>query len=294
MIEGIYDRLKVDLETVKKAWDKSPKHRSELEREQIRRHVRAKREARKIILSNSVAGKRVSALGRPRRTPVAAKSVPRDQLQYESYLPAVAREYLTERGISANSIATWKLGWLDDERRIAIPAYDENMRLKFLIKRAIREKDQPKYLYTEGFPKTALLFGAGQIDRGMVSSHGLIVVEGSVDTILNHQDGYRNTVGILGTGISDLQCRIVARIRPPRIILWFDKDDAGVKNIQIAAFKLRKYPMYVARFPKGKSDPAELTRREKEIQLSRVIPLVKFVRDTGLSVRRRERKMEVG
>lgn len=284
VIEGIYDKLGVDLEIVERAYDKHPTARSVQEREQIRLHSRAKKNAQRIILKNSSIGSVKGTLPPRPGTPIPIKIVPDRELEYESYLPPVATEYLTARGFTGASIAAWNLGWLPDEKRIAIPARDENQRLKFLIKRAIKEGSSLKYLYTEGFPKTSLLFGACQIDLGMVSSGGLILVEGSLDVVWLHQLGFRNVVGILGTGISDEQVKIVARIRPPKIFLMFDKDSAGVTNIQIAAKKLRKYPLYVVRYPKGKFDPQELTHSEATRQIARSVPLVKFARSTGLNI----------
>jgi DNA primase len=152
-----------------------------------------------------------------------------------------------------------------------------NGRNRFLIKRAVLSRQQPKYLYTEGFPKTSLLFGACQIDPGMVRSEGLVLVEGSLDTIAFHQHGIRITGGILGTGISDAQCAIIAKLRPKRIVIAFDKDTAGIRNIEIAAGKLRKYPLYVMRYPKLKSDPAELTREEAYRQIDRAVPAFRFI-----------------
>src|SRR5213078_4334045 len=146
--------------------------------------------------------------------------------------------------------------WHIDEHRIVIPAHDENLHLRFLIKRALRPKDWPKYLYTAGFERTSLLFGAGFIDLGMVQSHGLILTEGSFDTIRLHQHGLANATGILGTGLSEQKRRTISRMRPKRIYFFFDKDAAGVVNIEIAARLLRKYPLYVVRYPARRSDPA--------------------------------------
>lgn len=279
VIEGLYEKFKVE---------DAPD-----DRERKRRRERALREARKIILRHAKIGRAEKPVRRNSHTPRATKAVPANELRYESYLPQVALDYLDGRGITADSVAAWNLGWLPDEKRIAIPARDENGRIRFLIKRSVLPQQQTKYLYTEGYPKTSVLFGACQIDPGMVRSDGLILVEGSVDTILFHQHDLRITGGILGTGISDAQCRIIAKLRPPRIILAFDKDSAGIKNIEIAAGKLRKYPLYVMKYPKLKSDPAELTREEAYRQIERAVPLLKFTRELerkGISLNVRRRK----
>jgi 5S rRNA maturation endonuclease (ribonuclease M5) len=297
MIEGIYAKLGVDLEIVRNAYDKHPTARSVNEREQIRLHAKAKRSATKVILREAAGRSKILPNASVRRpgpgNSGTVEPISPELLVYETYLPAVAREYLDARGITGESIAQWNIGWHPASHRIVIPAYDETAHLKFLVKRAIRQKDQPKYLYTEGVPKTSLLFGAGQIDPGMIRSAGLILVEGSLDVVWMHQLGFKNVVAILGTGISDEQVRIVARMRPRKVFLMFDKDSAGVTNIQICAGKLRKYPMYVVKYPKGKSDPAELNREEAVRQIDRSVPLVKFLQATGLNVRNRRRRKEV-
>lgn len=277
VITGLYEKFKVEDATD--------------DRERLRRRQRAWKAARKEILRAAVKGRVQGAAlptARSGNSSRPAKAIRPDELSYESFLPAVALDYLKGRGITDSSVAEWSLGWLREERRIAIPARDLNGRNRFLIKRAVFPSQQPKYLYTEGFPKTSLLFGACAIDLGMVRSEGLILVEGSLDTIIFHQYGIRTTGGILGTGISDAQCAIIAKMRPKRIVFAFDKDTAGITNIEIAAGKLRKYPLYVMRYPKLKFDPAELTREEAYRQIDRAVPAFRFITDNGLNVRRRK------
>lgn len=302
VIEGLYEKFKVDLIVCQKAWDKKPAQRTSGEREQLRRHQRAHREAGKIILRASGGKIAASQKSHGRKKSIGnsetASAISSVDFGYESFLPAVALEYLKERKITDASIAEWQIGWLPDEKRIVIPGNDERGITRFLIKRAVFSKQSPKYLYwpekeVVGWGKTDVLFGAGQIDLGMIKSDGLILVEGSIGTILNHQDGLRNTTAILGTGISEKQCRIIARLKPPRIYFMFDKDSAGVRNIEIAASMLRKYPIYVVKFPKGKSDWDKATKEEKVRQVSRAVPGWKFIRDNGLNVSTKRRKERI-
>ena len=238
LIHGFYDKFKVG--------------EAEDDRERKRRKQRAWREASKIILKHHRTGAVTPLRAKKRNSPRTATTLQPGALAYESFLPPVGLEYLTDRKISESSISAWNLGWLPDEKRIAIPALDERGIVRFLIKRGITPRQQPKYLYTEGYPKTHLLFGAGQIDLGMVHSHGLVIVEGSLDAIRLHQHGLRNTVAILGTGISEQQRQIISRIKPRKIFLMFDKDSAGVHNIEIASQKLRKYPCSCAAILRGR------------------------------------------
>ena len=279
VIEGLYVKFKVE-----EATD---------DRERRRRKERAWREAKRLILRNArTTGKSSAPVHKHRKG--SAKPLPVDELRYESFLPQVALEYLKDRGITDSSVAQWELGWVPDEKRIAIPALDLDGRIRFLIKRGVLPQQQPKYLYTEGYPKTSLLFGACQMDIGLVRSEGLVLVEGSLDAITLHQHGLRITGGILGTGISDAQCAIIAKLRPKRIVMAFDKDTAGITNIQIAAGKLWKYPLYVMKYPKSKSDPAELTQEEAYRQIERAVPFWKFSNENGLSVRRKRKERNLG
>jgi DNA primase len=276
VIEGLYEKFKVEEATN--------------ERERKHRLWRARKQARKLIIkgsrpSNFTERPRARKKSGDTRAIAAVRS---DALAYERFLPSLALAYLEGREISDSSIAKWELGWDAESKRIVIPARDLDARLRFLIKRGLTEKQQPKYLYTEGFPKTSLLFGACGIDLGLVHSEGLILVEGSLDTILFHQHGLSNTVGILGTGISDKQAGIIAKFRPPRITFAFDRDSAGMRNIEIASRKLRKYPQYVMRYPTGKHDPAELTKEEAIRQISKAVPFAVFNRKARLNPRRRK------
>lgn len=276
VIEGLYEKFKVEEATN--------------ERERKARLWRARKQARKLIIKGSSPS---NFMGKPHvqkkgRDTGATQAVSADALTYERFLPPLALSYIEERRLSDASVAKWELGWLPEDKRLVIPARDLDGRLRFLVKRGLTPKQQPKYLYTEGFPKTSLLFGACAIDLGLVHSAGLILVEGSLDTILFHQHSLLNTVGILGTGISDAQVGIIERLRPPKITFAFDRDSAGMRNIEIASRKLRKYPLYVMRFPKEKYDPAELTKEEAINQISRAIPLTVFNRKARVNPRRKE------
>lgn len=266
--EGIYEKFQVDKATTRQ--------------ERARRKNRAWREAKKLILKG--------ATGFSRHEKPVPRKKKRVSLDYETYLPQVGQEYLAGRGISDHSISLWGFGWDSEEKRIIIPAHDENGKLKFLIRRAVLQSQNPKYLYSEGAVKTEILFGAEKIRMGQ----SIVLVEGSLDVIAISQHGLP-VLGILGTGISDAQVKILAQLRPRRIYLMFDKDLAGVHNIEIASRKLRRYPLFVCRYPAGKSDPAELTGAQAHRAVERAIPaalwrskISKTPAKSGLRIRPRD------
>jgi DNA primase len=234
----------------------------------------SEREARKVILGFKRSGGGDKRPSSNRQSPKLQIQIPK----YDSYLPPIALDYLASRGITENSVASWELGWDSDEKRIVIPAKDQRMITRFLIKRSVLPQQHPRYLYApDGVSKNALLFGGCFSDPRLIRSHGLILVEGSLDAIRLYQHGHRNVVATLGTGISEIQRRIVSRLRPRRIYTFFDRDVAGVHGIEIVQRRLAKYPIFVIRYPAGRNDPAELTRREVETAITRAIPLARFM-----------------
>jgi DNA primase len=268
------------ISVIERLYDKFQVEGAKDERERKRRIARAHREAAKIAFGYSRRPSAVRSVRKSRgRTTAAVPLV--DLSGYKMFLPVVAQRFLRERDISSESVAKWRLGWDPGEARLVIPARDENDVLRFLIKRAVRDGDWPKYLYSAGFPKNSLLFGACFFDPGMVRSFGVVLVEGSFDTIRNHENGLTTTGGILGTGISDQQVKIISRLRPKKIYLMFDRDVAGVRNIDIACRKLSHYPLFICRYPRRKFDPAELTAKEAHRSIAGAVSATRWKADVS-------------
>lgn len=195
-----------------------------------------------------------------------------------TFMPQHARDYLDARGIDANSRGKWQIGWDEEQERIVIPAYDENRRFRFLIRRRIDSVDYGKYLYTDGAIKTNVLFGACFVDPSALRSLGIVLVEGSIDTISMHQKSIPTATGILGTGISRRQARIIDKLNPSRAYLFFDGDGAGAQNVLIAKERIHKVPLFVCLYPKGKDDPAKMTSKEAIRSLDRAVSIAEFNR----------------
>jgi DNA primase len=248
--------------------------------------------ARRIILehtsvTHSPASKRKRRAGSVRGSDRASddKTVAGASLEFARSIPGAGLDYLAHRGIDADSIAQFGIGWSPEEGRIVIPVRDENGLVRLLIKRAVKEKDWPKYLYTEGVERDSLLFGAWQWDRELVRSQGIVLVEGSLDCIKLHQHGIRNVGAILGGYLSEKQAAVIARYRPRRIVTMFDKDGAGWRAVQRVERFLFKYPVFVSLYPKGKADPAELTREEAHRIIEKAMPYELFLQRISRNVR---------
>lgn len=214
-------------------------------------------------------------------------------LDFERRIPGRGLEYLAERGITDAGVAAFSIGFDSTSLRIVIPADDERGIRRFLIKRAIKSNDWPKYLYWPekeacGWGKSDLLFGACHLDPHEVRSEGLVLVEGSLDKIGLYQHEIRNVGAILGTKLSERQAQIIRSLSPRRIFCMFDKDIAGWHNIQSVEQMIRKIPIFVCLYPVDKKDPAEMSREEAQTSVANAIPLVKFKQRLPKALRRRE------
>jgi DNA primase len=232
------------------------------------------RQSRKQILKHSRIGSAPIPRKRGKRT---ANPLPALDLQDFTFLPQAGVEYLEKRGITDASVANWQMRWDMDELRIVIPVFDARSRLRLFVKRGIKAKQIPKYLYKpDGVERNSVLFGLDKIDLGMIRSEGVVLVEGSFDTIRNHQHDLRNTLGLLGSKLSFEQAQLISNLRPKRVITMFDADVSGIEATISVRKRIKRIPIVVCRYPKGKTDPAELSHKEAVRVVSRAVPYVQF------------------
>jgi DNA primase len=177
-----------------------------------------------------------------------------------------ARNYLAERGLDAETIRRFRLGWTPDGRqalrrslsgdfsesllieagllrrslsadagelsdyfrsRIMFPIGDRSGRVIAFGGRVIGD-GQPKYLNSSETP----LFEKGRVLYGWSAARGaapgasLIVTEGYMDVIALHRAGFPGAVAPLGTALTEFQLQELWRLGPEPI-LCFDGDEPG-------------------------------------------------------------------
>jgi DNA primase len=148
-------------------------------------------------------------------------------------------------------------------RRIMFPLCDLRGRVLGFGARAVGADQQPKYLNSgEGpvYHKGRHLFGA-DIARAHATRAGTVVLaEGYTDVVALHQAGLRNTVGLMGTALTEEQVGQLARLAPV-VALALDADSAGQEAIVRAARVAagRRLELRVVPLPAG-SDPADLVQ----------------------------------
>ncbi len=168
-------------------------------------------------------------------------------------------------------------------RRIMFPLADRRGRVLGFGARALGSDQQPKYLNTsenELFHKGRQLFGADVARAAAAKAGQTIVCEGYTDVIALHQAGLPNTVGIMGTALTEQQVEALAGLAPT-VVLALDADSAGQEAMLRAARVAagRRLELRVAPLPVG-SDPADLVQRDGAEAVAALmassVPLVRF------------------
>jgi DNA primase len=222
---------------------------------------------------------------------------------WDSAEAAPAREYLAGRGLEEGALREFRVGYAPSawdkvlvasrragfsdrelvaaglasrgregrtydrfRRRIMFPLCDARGRVLGFGARAMGADQKPKYLNSSDnavYHKGRHLFGS-DVARAVATKAGtVILVEGYTDVIAMHQAGLRNTVGVMGTALTDEQVQEIPRRLAPKAIIALDADTAGQAAMVRAARvgKRRGLEFEVAPLPPGK-DPADLLKEQ--------------------------------
>ncbi|MPZ13210.1 MAG: DNA primase [Chloroflexi bacterium] len=206
------------------------------ERREANRRLHAANEAAAVyyhsVLLNSAAGKKI----------VASRGISEESVR--SFLlglapdsaDAVQRQLLSQGFTPEELLAAGLLYAPEDgpprdryRGRLMFPIREVEGHIVSFGARALASDAQPKYLngpQTTLFDKGMVLFGIHSARDAIRQERRAVVVEGYVDVVIAHQEGFRNVVATLGTSITDRQLRQLARIAS-EICLALDPDAAG-------------------------------------------------------------------
>jgi DNA primase len=165
--------------------------------------------------------------------PPADDSTPNKPLGFQLENLDLNHPYLTERGLTKESIVDFGLGYCSKGMmtgRIVIPIHNVEGKVVAYAGRWPGEPtgDAPKYKLPTGFRKSLELFN---LDRAIKAptDQPLVIVEGFFDCIKLWQHGVRRVVALMGSSLSPAQEELIRKHTTPhsRVILMFDEDDAG-------------------------------------------------------------------
>jgi len=174
-------------------------------------------------------------------------------------------------------------------RRITFPLCDSRGRVLGFGARAVGADQQPKYLNSSEnavFHKGRQVYAADLARAAAAKGGEVILCEGYTDVIAMHQAGLRNTVGLMGTALTEDQVSELARMAPV-VALALDADSAG-QEAMIRAAKVaegRKLELRVVPLPAG-NDPADIVQNEGPETITKLVagsvPFVRFRVDRAL------------
>ncbi len=155
-------------------------------------------------------------------------------LNFELKHLEISHPYLQERGLTAETIQTFGLGFCKKgvmQNRVAIPVHNGSGELVAYAGRWPGENSpnpDEKYKLPKGFRKTLEVFNlhrALQAD----ATKPLIVVEGFFGCMKLWQAGQRRVVSVMGSSVSEQQeSAIIKAVEQSRkVVLLFDEDEAG-------------------------------------------------------------------
>lgn len=183
---------------------------------------------------NSTAGEKTRSylLGRG----LSAKTIADFQLGYSLDSWDALKQHLINRGyteaelLTAGLIVEAEAGKTHDRFRnkLMFPIFDARGRITGFGARAL-DDSLPKYTnspQTPLFDKSSTLYGINLAKDALRQQNLAIIVEGYMDVITAHQNGFSNVVASMGTSVTEKQVNILKRLSK-NIALALDADAAG-------------------------------------------------------------------
>lgn len=173
--------------------------------------------------------------------------------------------YWRERGLSKRIVSEWNLGYDQRLDAVTIPIMSVHDEVLGVIRRFVKNpKTGPRYLYPKGFKISWHLFGANSAAKA--PSGKLVITEGSIDCLSMWSIGIPS-VALLGAQLHPHQLTVLSGLGYEDIVLFLDRDEAGVHATMKAAAQLTAegYTVWIAKYPRhtiGK-DPASLDATDR-------------------------------
>jgi DNA primase len=106
---------------------------------------------------------------------------------------------------------------------------------------------------------SSCLFNYDEIQK---NADFIIVTEGPREVLKLWQEGFKNSVAVLGSNIHDGQVELLSELAPKKVVIMFDGDDKGVEaSVKVGKKLKRIFSTEIAYPPRG-SDPKNLSCNE--------------------------------
>lgn len=154
--------------------------------------------------------------------------------------------------------------------RVMFPIHDHSGQIRGYSARTVTDH-VAKYINSFDsfiFNKGSILFGFGFGKNAIRQSDQVILVEGNIDVITMHQYGFQQTVGTMGTALSEQSVRLLTNMTK-NVFLALDSDNAGKKamaRINADFLGVNVLPKYLTFEPH--KDPDEFLLKEGRLALT--------------------------
>jgi DNA primase len=205
-----------------------------------------------------------------RPAPAQESVGPNKPLQFR--LDKLQREhsYLTERGLTLETITDFGVGFCDKGMmagRIAIPINNPEGKVLAYAGRfpgMPPDEETPKYKLPPGFRKSQEIFN---LDRAIrePADKPLVIVEGFFDCMKIHQHGYRKVIALMGSTMSATQEQLIRQHTNgnSHVIVMLDENEAGKFGREDIASHLSTHCFVkVHTFDTPDAEPEHLTDEE--------------------------------
>ena len=201
--------------------------------------------------------------------PVVENGAPNKPLQFR--LDKLAREhpYLTERGLTLETLVDFGVGYCAKgmmAERIAIPIHNPEGKVVAYAGRYPGEPPEgtPKYKLPQGFRKSLELFNIDRAGKEPVEVT-MVIVEGFFGCMKLHQHGCRRVVALMGSTMSAAQEEMIRKNtdHKSQVIVMLDEDEAGRAGRDDIATRLSKFCFVkVHTFEQEGQQPEDLSAEE--------------------------------
>jgi len=215
----------------------------------------------------------------------SAKTVADFQLGFSLNSWDSLKQYLSERGYTENELLTAGLvleaenGRTHDRFRnkLMFPIQDIKGRVIGFGARVL-DDSLPKYInspQTPTFNKSSSLYGINLAAAGIRQQDMAVIVEGYIDVITAHQNGFNNVVASMGTSVTEKQVNVLKKLSKT-MIFALDADIAGTEAMLLAektsteALNEDSIPIYY-QDPERPSQPLNEAQFRQSQKYSRIV-----------------------